>query len=91
MNINKLRIKTIHVIPLSFLLVILSGAVLLMLPISSATHTVTGFVDALFTATTSVCVTGLVVVDTFSYWSVIGQFIIMLLTMLVMLLKERGN
>ena len=76
---KKQRIKPIHFIPISFMVVILVGAELLTMPFSSASFDETDFVTALFTSTTSVCVTGLVVVDTFSYWSVIGQFIIMLL------------
>ena len=58
---------------------ILIGTLLLMLPVSSAAGSWTPFVDALFSATTSVCVTGLVVVDTFSYWSMFGQVVILLL------------
>lgn len=77
--IKKLRMKPIHFIPLSFLGLILIGTLFLMTPYSSATGEVTDFVTALFTSTTSVCVTGLVVVDTFSHWSDFGQLIIMLL------------
>ncbi len=50
-----------------------------MLPASSAGGEWTSFIDALFTAASSVCVTGLVVVDTFSYWSVFGQAVILIL------------
>ena len=73
------RMKPIHLIPLSFMAVIIIGAVLLMMPFSSATGEWTDLVTALFTSTTSVCVTGLVVVDTFSYWSFFGQLIIVAL------------
>ncbi len=73
------RISPVHYIPISFLLVILTGAVLLMLPISSASGQSTDFLTALFTATTSVCVTGLVVVDTYAHWSLFGQFVILVL------------
>ena len=52
---------------------------MLRLPISSASGEWTDFVTALFTATTSVCVTGLTVVDTFSYWSDFGHVIILCL------------
>ncbi len=76
---NRIRISPIQFIPLSFLLTILAGAILLMLPFSSAPGENTGFTTALFTATTSVCVTGLVVEDTFSHWSLFGQAIILLL------------
>lgn len=58
---------------------ILAGAFLLCLPISSADHKATNFIDALFTATTSVCVTGLVTVPTAEHWSLFGKVIILLL------------
>lgn len=64
---------------LSFILVILVGTLLLMLPISSADGKATPFIDALFTATTSTCVTGLVVVPTVSAWSTFGHIVILLL------------
>ena len=69
----------VHYISVSFLLAIAMGTLLLMLPVSSAPGESTGFLTALFTATTSICVTGLVVVDTYAHWSVFGQFIILLL------------
>lgn len=64
---------------LSFLLVILLGSVLLALPISSSNGEAVPYIDALFTATTSTCVTGLVTVPTFSTWSVFGQVVILIL------------
>jgi trk system potassium uptake protein TrkH len=64
---------------LSFLLVILFGAILLMLPVSSKLKTVTPFMDALFTATSATCVTGLVVVDTGTHFSFFGQMVILML------------
>lgn len=76
------KFTTTHIILLSFLLAILVGAVLLMLPISSATGQATPFVDALFTATTATCVTGLVVVPTAVAWSVFGQIVILILIQL---------
>lgn len=76
---KKLKLSSVYLIPLSFLGAILVGTVFLMLPVSSAGGNWTPLVDALFTATTSVCVTGLVVVDTFSYWSIFGQSVILLL------------
>ena len=66
-------------IVLGFAGVILIGALILMLPISSKSGVVTPFIDALFTSTTSVCVTGLVVHDTGTYWSLFGQIIILIL------------
>lgn len=72
-------LSTTHIILFSFLIAILVGAVLLSLPISSANGKATPFIDALFTATTSTCVTGLVVTPTVSSWSVFGQVVILLL------------
>ena len=72
-------LSTTHIIMASFIIVILLGAVLLSLPISSADGKPTPFVDALFTATTSTCVTGLVVTPTVTSWSVFGQVVILLL------------
>jgi len=79
MKKQRRSISTTHMILLSFLLVILLGAVLLSLPISSADGKATPFVDALFTATTSTCVTGLVIAPTVSAWSLFGQIVILVL------------
>lgn len=63
---------------ISFLVIILLGSLLLMLP--NATHNGISFLDALFTSTSAVCVTGLIVVDTSSYFTLLGQtFIVMLI------------
>jgi len=62
-----------------FAAVIALGTIFLMLPISSKTGQFTPPVDALFTAASAVCVTGLVVVDTASYWSFFGQVVILAL------------
>ena len=62
-----------------FLGLIAIGTVLLILPISSQSGQFTSLIDALFTATSAVCVTGLVVVDTADYWSPFGQAIILFL------------
>lgn len=64
---------------LSFLFGILAGSVLLSLPFSSADGQAVPYIDALFTATTSVCVTGLVTVPTYSAWSLFGQIVILFL------------
>ena len=64
---------------LGFAGVILLGALVLMLPISAAGRVWTPFHEALFTSTSAVCVTGLVVQDTGSYWSAFGQSVILLL------------
>ena len=58
---------------------IIIGTLILLLPITNNTGTVTPFLDAFFTATSAVTVTGLIVVDTPTYWSSTGQFVIMLL------------
>lgn len=76
---KKRGLSTTQVVAMGFFTAILIGTVILMLPVCSADGEVTGFVDALFTATTSVCVTGLVVVDTFSHWSTIGHVVILIL------------
>ncbi len=71
--------STTHYILFSFLVAILLGSLLLSLPISSATGKAVPYIDALFTATTSTCVTGLVTLPTFSAWSFFGQVVILLL------------
>ncbi len=76
---RKASLSTTQIILLSFLAVILIGSVLLALPVSSAEGKAIPYIDALFTATTSVCVTGLVTVPTFSSWSLFGQAVILLL------------
>lgn len=76
---KRIKFTTTQIILLSFILVILLGSVLLALPISSANGTAVPYVDALFTATTSTCVTGLVTLPTFSTWSFFGQVIILIL------------
>ena len=76
---KRISISTTHIILLSFLAVILIGTVLLALPISSADGKATPFTDALFTATTSTCVTGLVVAPTVSSWSIFGQIVILII------------
>ncbi len=73
------RLNASQIIVLGFIGIILLGALLLMLPISSASGEATPFLDALFTATTSTCVTGLVVVDTGTHWSALGQALILVL------------
>lgn len=68
-----------RIIIFGFLLVIFMGSFLLMLPISTKTGERTPFLDALFTSTSAVCVTGLVIHDTATYWSNFGQSVIILL------------
>ena len=79
MKLGKRSLSSPQVVVLGFAAVILTGALILTLPISSAQGIRTPFVDALFTATTSVCVTGLVTVDTGSHWSLFGQVVVLLL------------
>lgn len=79
MKLGKRTLSSPQVMVLGFAAVILTGALILMLPISSAKGSWTPFIDSLFTATTSVCVTGLVAVDTGSHWSLFGQAVILLL------------
>ena len=76
---RKRRLSSFQIIILGFAGVILLGALLLMLPISATARCVTPFHEALFTSTSAVCVTGLVVQDTGSYWSVFGQAVILTL------------
>ena len=73
------HMTSFQVISLGFLSVILLGSLLLMLPIATKSGQCTSFLDALFTATSAVCVTGLVVNDTATYWSLFGQGVILLL------------
>lgn len=68
-----------QIILLGFIVAILVGAGLLMLPAATVKGETTTFSTALFTSTTSICVTGLVVVDTFSHWTLFGQIIILVL------------
>ena len=79
MKKGNFSLSTTQVILLSFLVTILIGSVLLALPVSSQSGIPVPYIDALFTATTSTCVTGLVTVTTFSSWSVFGQAVILLL------------
>ena len=72
-------VSDFQIIILAFACVILLGGILLMLPVSSAAGLWTPFSEALFTSTSAVCVTGLVVHDTMTYWSVFGKTVILLL------------
>lgn len=76
---KKLKLNGVQILALGFIIAIIVGAIILSLPISSASGEVTGFLDSLFTSTSAVCVTGLVTLDTGTYWSTFGQMIIMLL------------
>jgi len=76
---RKFALSTTQIILLSFLATIIIGSILLSLPISSAGGTPVPYLDALFTATTSTCVTGLVTLPVASSWSVFGQIVILIL------------
>ena len=73
------KLSSFQIIILGFAGVIVLGALLLMLPISTQNGAVTPFSKTLFTATSAVCVTGLIVFDTASYWSGFGQLIILIM------------
>jgi len=73
------RLNSFQIIIFGFLLLILAGSLLLMLPIASADRQWTPFENTFFTATSAVCVTGLVVHDTVTHWSFFGQAVILLL------------
>ena len=73
------RLSSSQIIILGFAALILLGSLLLMLPISTQDGKGAGFMDALFTATSAVCVTGLIVQDTATYWSAFGQTILITL------------
>ena len=79
MTNKKLSLSTTHIIMLSFLAVILVGSLLLSMPVSSASGEAVPYLDALFTATTATCVTGLVTLPTVTTWSVFGQAVILVL------------
>ncbi|WP_236354719.1 TrkH family potassium uptake protein [Konateibacter massiliensis] len=81
-NYKMYKFSTTQLVSLGFLGVILIGTILLSLPISAADGQKTAFIDVLFTAFTSVCVTGLTVVSTADHWSLFGKIIILILVQL---------
>lgn len=72
------KLNTAQIITLSFAGVIFVGGLILWLPLCTAPGQTTSFSDAMFTATTCVCVTGLVTVVTATHWSLIGKLVILL-------------
>lgn len=76
---KKFRLSNTDIIILSFIGVIFAGALLLCLPISSASGAWTPPLDAAFTATSATCITGLIVYDTYTYWSLFGKIVILVL------------
>lgn len=83
MDLHKFyRLSSAQIITLGFAGVILLGGIVLWLPVCAAQGEQTSFIDALFTAATSVCVTGLVTVTTAVHWSLLGKCVILLLIQL---------
>ena len=80
--IRSRKVNSTRLVVVSFLVMILVGALLLTLPFASRSGESVGFFTALFTATSATCVTGLVVADTFLTWSPFGQGVILLLIQL---------
>lgn len=78
-NKKKTNLRAVQVLAIGFILVILIGGVILSLPISSVDGKPTNLLDSIFTSTSAVCVTGLVVVDTGTHWNLFGQIILLLL------------
>ena len=76
---NKLHLTYPQMIILGFGAIIVFGALLLMTPFASQSGQWTPFINALFTSTSCVCVTGLIVYDTATYWSFFGQLVIIIL------------
>ena len=72
-----LKMSHVQIIALGFFLIIMTGTILLMLPVSTKNGQGAAFLDALFTATSASCVTGLIVQDTSLYWSGFGQAVIL--------------
>lgn len=73
------KLSGMQLMAVGFFLLILAGTLLLMLPVSSADGSVTPFLTALFTSTSASCVTGLILVDTYTHWSFFGQLVLLLL------------
>lgn len=71
------RLSPMKIILMGFIALILAGAALLCLPVSSRSGQPTSFMTSYFTATSAVCVTGLIKVDTHNYWSLFGQIVIL--------------
>lgn len=75
----RLKINNYQKIALLYIVLILLGSLLLALPIATKARISTNYIDALFTATSATCVTGLVIYDTFLHWSLFGQIVILFL------------
>jgi trk system potassium uptake protein TrkH len=77
--VGSLKFRPAQTFVIGFLLVILIGSIILALPVSVSEGESISYIDALFTSTSAVCVTGLIVVDTGSYYSLFGQIVILML------------
>lgn len=75
-SVLQLKIHPSRLFVISFLITILIGSLLLMLPASTVNHRIS-FIDALFTSTSAVCVTGLITLDTATYFTTFGKIVIM--------------
>lgn len=73
---ERLKLGPAQILVLGFLIIILIGSVLLSLPIASENNQGLPYLDALFTATSATCVTGLVVVNTYAHWTLFGKVVI---------------
>jgi len=76
---KKIHLKPTQILTLGFAITILVGALLLNHPAATTLNKSPGFINALFTATSAICVTGLTVVDTGTYWSMLGKTVILIL------------
>ncbi|MBE6053038.1 MAG: Trk family potassium uptake protein [Clostridium sartagoforme] len=76
---NKMKLNGVQILALGFFITIIIGAIILSLPVSSKSGEPTNFLDAIFTSTSAVCVTGLITLDTSTHWSIFGQTVIMTL------------
>ncbi|MDR3288424.1 MAG: Trk family potassium uptake protein [Peptococcaceae bacterium] len=79
MKIKLFRLNPVRIIILGFMLLILAGGILLALPVSSNSGQAVGFIDALYTSVCAVCVSGLVVVDTHTQWTLFGKIVLLIL------------
>ena len=79
-----------QIVVLVFLLLVLTGSAILCLPVCAKSGEPTKFLTALFTATSATCVTGLIPVDTGTYWSTFGQVVIILLIQPSSFLRSEG-
>ena len=79
MKLGKKQLTPLQIITLAFAALVLTGALLLSLPIAARSGEATPFADALLTATSASCVTGLIVYDTYTHWSLFGQIVLLML------------